>query len=102
LEKDGSLPYESGPQGLVDSNKSWWVQAEAMVGFYNAYQLSGQTRFAQAAQRSWKYIQDNVVDRVHGDWFKILHPDGTPDESSYKVGPWECPYHHSRACFEMI
>ena len=102
LEPDGSLPYEAGPAGLVDSDKSWWVQAEAMVGFYNAYQLSGQTRFAQAAQRSWKYIQDNVVDRVHGDWFKILHPDGTPDESSYKVGPWECPYHHSRACFEMI
>ena len=51
---DGSLPYESGPQGLVDSNKSWWVQAEAMLGFYNAYQLSGQRRFEQAAQQSWK------------------------------------------------
>ena len=102
LEPDGSLPYEAGPAGLVDSDKSWWVQAEAMVGFYNAYQLSGQTRFAQAAQHSWRYIQDNLVDRMHGDWFKILHRDGTPDESSYKVGPWECPYHHSRACFEMI
>ena len=102
LEADGSLPYESGPQGLVDSDKSWWVQAEAMVGFYNAYQLSGQRRFAQAAQQSWNYIQDKMVDRVHGDWFKKLHWDGTPDDSTYKVGPWECPYHHSRACFEML
>ncbi len=102
LEQDGSLPYESGPQGLVDSFKSWWVQAEAMPGFYNAYQLSGQERFAQAAWRSWEYIRDKMVDRTHGDWLKRLHRDGTPDNSIHKVGPWECPYHHSRACFEMI
>ena len=38
LEPDGSLPYEAGPHGLVDSDKSWWVQAEAMLGFQNAYQ----------------------------------------------------------------
>ena len=102
LEQDGSLPYEAGPHGLVDSDKSWWVQAEAMVGFYNAYQLSGQRRFAQASQQSWNYIQDKMVDRVHGDWIKKLHRDGTTDDNSYKVGPWECPYHHSRACFEML
>ncbi len=102
LEQDGSLPYEAGPQGLVDSDKSWWVQAEAMVGFYNAYQLSGQARFALAAKQSWNYIQDKMVDRVHGDWIKKLHRDGTPDAGSYKMGPWECPYHHSRACFEML
>lgn len=102
LKADGSLPYEAGPEGLVDSNISWWVQAEAMVGFYNAYQLCGENRFAQAARQSWNFIQEKMVDRVHGDWIKILHRDGTPDESSYKVGPWECPYHHSRACFEML
>ena len=102
LEADGSLPYEAGPHGLVDSDKSWWVQAEAMVGFYNAYQLSGQARFAQASRHIWDFIQDNMVDQVHGDWIKKIHPDGTPDESNYKVGPWECPYHHSRACFEML
>ena len=102
LEPDGSLPYEAGPHGLVDSDKSWWVQAEAMVGFQNAFQLSGQARFAQAARRSWSYIQDKLVDRVHGDWIKRLHRDGTPATSNYKVGPWECPYHQARACFEML
>jgi mannobiose 2-epimerase len=43
-----------------------------------------------------------MVDRAHGDWLKRLHRDGTPEYSNFKVGPWECPYHHSRACFEMI
>jgi mannobiose 2-epimerase len=102
LEPDGSLPYEAGPQGLVDSHKSWWVHAEAMLGFYNAYQLSGQERFKLAAYRIWDFIQDKLVDRTYGDWLKRLHRDGTPDHGSYKVGPWECPYHHSRACFEML
>jgi mannobiose 2-epimerase len=102
IDDDGSVFYESGPQGLVDTSKSWWVQAEAVVGFYNAYQLSGQAHFLQAALRCWSYIQTKLVDRTHGDWYKQLHRDGTPDNSSYKVGPWECPYHHSRVCFEML
>jgi mannobiose 2-epimerase len=102
LDGDGSLFYESGPQGLVDDSKSWWVQAEAMVGFYNAYQLSGRAGFEQAAYRCWAYIQEHVVDRTHGDWFKGLYRDGTPDHSRFKAGPWDCPYHHSRACLEML
>jgi mannobiose 2-epimerase len=102
LDDDGSLFYEGSPQGLVDTGKAWWAQAEAVVGFYNAYQLTGQVRFAQAAYRCWEYIQAKMVDRVHGDWFKQLHRDGTPDRGSYKAGPWDCPYHHSRACLEML
>jgi mannobiose 2-epimerase len=102
LDDDGSLFYEGSPQGLVDTGKAWWVQAEAIVGFYNAYQLTGEVEFAQAAYRCWTYIQANMIDRTHGGWFKQLHRDGTPDNAIYKAGPWECPYHHSRACFEML
>ena len=102
LDDDGSLFYEGSPRGLVDTGKAWWAQAEAVVGFYNAYQLTGQVDFAQAAYQCWKYIQAKMVDRTHGDWFKRLHRDGTPDNAVYKAGPWECPYHHSRTCFEML
>ncbi|MGQ9778618.1 MAG: AGE family epimerase/isomerase [Bacillota bacterium] len=101
-DEDGSLFYEAGPGGLVDDGKAWWPQAEAMVGFYNAYQISGRTHFAEAAFSSWQYIREKMVDRTHGEWFKRLHRDGTPDHRVYKAGPWECPYHHSRACFEML
>lgn len=102
IEADGSIPYEGGPHGLVNDAKSWWVQAEAVVGFYNAYQLSGEEHFAETARRSWAYIEDKMIDRVHGDWFKNLNHDSTLDPGSYKTGPWNCPYHHSRACLEMI
>lgn len=102
VETDGSIPYEGGPHGLVDDTKSWWVHAEAVVGFYNAYQLSGDERFAETARRSWEYIEAKFIDHEHGDWFKELTHNGTPKPTSNKTGPWECPYHHGRACLEMI
>jgi mannobiose 2-epimerase len=102
LETDGSILYEADLHGVVNAGKAWWAQAEAMIGFYNAYQLSGREEFARAAYRMWEYINNHFVDRVHGEWFKQLARDGTPDLSHYKVGPWDCPYHASRACYEML
>jgi len=102
LDGDGSLFYEASLNELESTDKHWWVQAEAVVGFYNAYQISGQAQFSQAALRCWKYIEDKFIDREHGDWFKVLNRQGIPYPNRYKVGPWECPYHHSRVCFEMI
>ncbi len=99
-DADGSVLYAATPHGLK-GDKHWWVQAEAVVGFYNAYQLSGQEHLAQAALQCWNYIEDKFVDREHGDWFKVLNRLGVPLEH-FKVGPWECPYHHSRLCFEML
>jgi mannobiose 2-epimerase len=101
-DTDGSLFYEGSSQGILAANKDWWVQAEALVGFYNAYQFSGQPKFAQAALDCWNFIETHHIDRVHGDWFKSIYPNGTVDATHYKVGPWDCPYHHSRACFEML
>ncbi len=98
---DGSLLYELTPEG-PQASRHWWVQAEAVVGFYHAYQVSGQAHFAQAAGHAWEYIQAKLIDRQHGDWFKVLDPHNRPYSHQYKVGPWECPYHHSRVCFEMI
>jgi mannobiose 2-epimerase len=101
LDADGSIFYEGGPSQVGNSDKHWWVQAEGVVGFYNAFQISGQAHFAQASQRCWETIEDKFVDRENGEWFKVLERGGTPYPGQYKAGPWECPYHHSRACFEM-
>jgi mannobiose 2-epimerase len=108
LDRDGSLFYESNSKGvMIDPNKHWWAQAEAVVGFYNAYQISGEPRFAEAAYRIWEYIEEKVVDKVHGEWHPKLRPTGTPytekeDGDACLVGPWKCPYHNSRVCYEMI
>ena len=92
----------AAPAGKDGADVEWWVPAEAVVGFYNAFQLSSQPRFADASRSNWDFIEAKLVDRVHGDWFKRLDRSGIPVATSPKVGPWECPYHHSRCCFEML
>ena len=99
---DGSLNTERDAQGHTRPERDWWPQAEAMVGFYNAYQLSGETRYAEASARAWSFAYACLADRTRGEWYKRLHPDGSPDTEAFKAGPWECPYHQTRACLEMI
>jgi mannobiose 2-epimerase len=107
-DRDGSLFYEADGRGaLIDPNKHWWAQAESVVGFYNAYQLSGKEHFRDQAYRAWEYIEQKVVDRVNGEWHAKLRPDGAPyredeDADACLVGPWKCPYHNSRVCYEMM
>jgi mannobiose 2-epimerase len=102
LAADGSVLNDLTPRGATSGEKHWWPQAEGLVGFTNAYQLSGRAEFAQAADRVWNLIETHFVDRINGDWFKVLDQNGVPLPQVHKVGPWECPYHHSRACFEML
>jgi mannobiose 2-epimerase len=102
LDSDGGLLYEAGPTGIIDSDKHWWPQAEAVVGFFNAYQLSGQRHFLDASERSWAFIEKYIVDYEHGEWFWLVSKSGVPGTEHYKVDPWKCPYHNSRACFEVM
>jgi mannobiose 2-epimerase len=101
VDSDGGLLSEAGPKGLTNPNKEWWQQAEAMTGFLNAYQLSGDSSFLQASLRSWDFIAAHVIDRAHGEWYNLLARDGTV-LSRDKVSLWKCPYHDGRACMEMI
>jgi mannobiose 2-epimerase len=108
VDRDGSLFYEADARGvLIDPNKHWWAQAEAVVGFFNAYQISGEAHFLTAALRAWVYIEERIVNRAHGEWYAKLTPQGRPysaeeDPDACLVGPWKCPYHSSRVCFEMM
>lgn len=102
VDDDGGLFNEGGPAGIIDTDKDWWPQAEAIVGFLRAYEETGEGRFAGAAQASWDFIKRFVVDEEHGEWFGRVARDGVPREGEDKVGPWKCPYHNARACLEAI
>lgn len=87
----------------VDRQKIWWVQAEAVVGFYNAYQKAPQeAKYLAIAEDVWNFIQEQVVDKRSGEWFETIPYRGTPDVTAPLVHPWKCPYHNGRMCMEMM
>jgi cellobiose epimerase len=102
LDADGGLLYEADVSGLIDTDKHWWPQAEAVVGFLNAFEVSGQEHFLKAAERSWEFIDARIVDHVHGEWFWKVDRDGHVTSGDFKVDAWKCPYHNVRACLEAV
>ncbi|MFB9329147.1 AGE family epimerase/isomerase [Paenibacillus aurantiacus] len=101
VDADGGLWNEGTSEGLIDRNKDWWPQAEAMVGFFNAYQLTGEKQYREAALGAWRFIRENLVDAQYGEWYWSVTEKGEP-LSRIKANPWKCPYHNGRACLEMI
>ncbi|MCL6457239.1 MAG: AGE family epimerase/isomerase [Gorillibacterium sp.] len=102
VDSDGGLINEGDAQGYTDTDKDWWPQAEAVVGFLNAYQMTGEDAYFNAAIRSWDFIDRFIVDKENGEWFGKVSRDGIPYRREMKVDPWKCPYHNGRACLEVM
>lgn len=102
VDDDGGLLYEALGRSIVNADKEWWPQAEAVVGLLNAWQLSGEDRYREAAVRCWGFIQARLVDREHGEWFWKVTRVGVPDRSLPKISIWKCPYHNGRCCLEIL
>lgn len=103
LNADGSMVHEANVDtGHVDDDLHWWVQAEAVVGFFNIYQYFGDEQALEKATRCWQYIKQNLIDNENGEWYWSRHADGTLNLEDDKAGFWKCPYHNGRMCLELI
>lgn len=100
MDTDGAIYNEaSASKGLTNSGKDWWAQAEALVGFINAYEITGDTKYLVATMRTWRFIKAHLVNNNTGEWHW-----GTDKSGQVIVQPtlsmWKCPYHNSRAMME--
>lgn len=102
LDEGTGIPYGCSPGEPADKDRCWWVQAEAVVGYFTAWRISGDERFYAAADRVWAYIQAYIVDRKYGEWHCRVSEDGIPRTDRPKVSAWKCPYHNARMCFVMM
>jgi mannobiose 2-epimerase len=102
LDTDGGLWYEFEPRDAhLIKEKHSWPQAEAMVGFFNAWQLTGEERFLHHSMNSWTFIKQYIRDNKKGEWFWGVYEDYSTIRKD-KAGFWKCPYHNTRACIEIM
>ncbi|MET0466819.1 MAG: AGE family epimerase/isomerase [Chitinophagaceae bacterium] len=99
--KDGALWYEydaSADHWILE--KHWWPQAEAMLGFFYAWQLTGNKEYLQQSIGCWEFVRTYLRDGEN-EWFWGIQEDYSVMQKE-KAGFWKCPYHNGRACIELI
>lgn len=104
LAFDGKSLVCENENGVDNQLRIWWVQCEAIIGFYNEYQKNpAKTGYAAAAAAVWEYVKENLVDKRPGsEWLSEVDERAVPATRKPIVEPWKCPYHNGRMCFEMI
>ncbi|MCH8193956.1 MAG: AGE family epimerase/isomerase [Planctomycetes bacterium] len=95
--------YDAGPLGQPANslNKTWWVQAEALVSALYMYRLTGSTRYLSVFETTYDFVDKHLADWEHGEWHSRVAADGS-GPSGAKGQDWKCGYHNGRAMIECI
>ncbi len=102
IDEDGGLWYEYDPEtNELMAEKHWWPQAELMIGYFTAWQLSEKQEYLDIVFKNWDFIQKYIIDKENGEWFWGVISDYSKMKKD-KAGFWKCPYHNGRACIELI
>ena len=101
LLPDGRIIYES-VDGKPSVSLQWWAQAEAIVGYVNAWELTGDEQWLTRASSVWSFTEKNFVDHEYGEWFWGLGNDGKIAKDVPRISAWKCPYHNGRMCMEVM
>lgn len=103
IDSDGSTPPESHQEKVLATyNREGWAQAEGIVGFLNAYQISGDEKYFHAAKRIWDFTKEKVVNKVGiKGWYFFIDNEGKPIDTP-AIHQFACPYHNGRAMMEGV
>jgi mannobiose 2-epimerase len=102
LQPDGSMIDEKDyATGTLRTGRSWWPQVETIVGYMNAFELTGNVKYLDYSISNWNYTKNHLVDNRNGGWFPSVNEAGVAGRGD-KGGFWTCPYHNGRMCLEII
>lgn len=98
---DRGVFYEC-ENGINNTRRDWWVQAEAIVGIVNHMGKSGDKKeHLGQIERILAFINSEMV-HPSGEWICSVYEDGSHGLSGELAGPWKCPYHNARMCMEIM
>lgn len=100
-KKQGGFFYY-GPfnQPAENHEKSWWVQAEALVSSLYMYRLIGDEKYLDVFEKTYDWVDQHQVDWKHGEWFDTIMPDGTPRGDKAQI--WKAGYHNGRSMLQCL
>jgi mannobiose 2-epimerase len=96
---DGRALANERVNGVEDTDRIWWVQAEAVVALVNGYECTGSGAYLKKARAIWDYINNALIGEKEWYWGKTAA--GKPFDKPI-AGMWKCPYHNGRMLLEVI
>ncbi len=102
IRDEGGLIHEYDFHNVFPEEYEWWAQAEGIVGFTEAWKISGDERYLDAALGLTRFVDKFFVDRKFGEWYYRLDERAKPISGYEKAGFWKCPYHSVRMCLEIL
>ena len=87
-------------QPADDRNKSWWVQAEALVSALRMYRVTKEAAYLEVFRKTWEFVRDQQIDWEVGEWHATVTPEG--EKRGDKAQIWKSAYHNGRAMIECL
>jgi mannobiose 2-epimerase len=92
--------FEEGVPGGAPTKleKSWWVQAEALLALWRAFALTGDPTLLDRFEGTLAFIENHQRDAQYGEWYWSVRPDGSLGEKGgVKGNAWKASYHTLRS-----
>jgi len=88
---------------IINPEKVWWTQAEGLNALLMMSELfPAESRYFEAFQKQWKYINLYVIDKKQGGWYES-GLDNNPEKAKVpKAHDWKINYHNARALMNCI
>lgn len=86
-----------------DRKKVWWTQAEglnALLIMHLKFKESTD-RFGKAFWKQWSFIENHMIDPLHGGWYAETTRDGKLIGDGAKASQWKANYHTARALMNV-
>jgi cellobiose epimerase len=100
-ERNGGFYYTGRfREPADDRHKSWWVQAEAIVGALYMYNHTKDPKYLAVFEKTFQFIEDRMVDWEVGEWHATVTAQG--EARGDKANPWKSGYHNGRAMIECL
>ena len=100
-DHDAGGVYREGPPlgPATDTDKEFWQNAEALIGFLHAYELTGKEEYAAAMAATWRFAQAHLIHPTLAEWRIRTTRTGDPVDDTLG-NQWTGGYHTVRAALE--